>query len=316
MVVTFIPGLDPSMLHEREEWELPTERIASWVRGGKLYVAPRINWGPIDGNADHWPGSSAPYIDTSTDALMIERLRQTQHHYIVNRGYSNGYSFDIDQRGHAWVVRGFDFKCAANAQHNGHIIAVKFALGANQEPNDAMINTARLLHKESARLAGRSVAPWNGSAGWWISGHNDLRSYPPLLGRGTPTQCCGPALYRLLRTAPTGDGGELNPNKLAPPTPPPPPLEDEVPANQDYTKMRFVRPQPYANVFCVTPGVGGEVEAMGGKRQAELQALGVPEAIMLLDPHEPSARALARRAGLDPDNPREFWKVGNPPPPQ
>ena len=209
-----IPGLPDHMVHDRAEWERPSERIATWAYNGKVYVAPKADLFWVDANADHWPGTTSASIDSSTDAKVIAHLQASQHSYIVSRGYSYGYNFVIDQRGHVWELRGFDFKCAANFAHNHHVLAVQHMLGATQEPTPEMIHSSRLVHKECARRAGRATTPWTGPSGWWISGHNDLRQYPPLAGQGTPTGCCGPAMYDLLYTEPVGYGGELHPNKL------------------------------------------------------------------------------------------------------
>jgi hypothetical protein len=182
--VRTIPGVD--VFHPRESWENPTETIAS----GRPPVQQPTQ---ISSGVVHYSAAKSPPDD---DAGIAQWLRNIQHDYLVNRGYSIGYLFCVDSRGGVWELRGFTYKSAANSPTNDWTAPVLLNTGLNRPATPAAWRSVRALFREFARRSGNSAAFRNRPYG-----HGQLP--------GAATACPGGALLDQL-----DDGlGDLNYNE-------------------------------------------------------------------------------------------------------
>ena len=175
-------------IRPRGDWQNPAQPVV-----GPTMVLSTVTMLPA-----HYTAASTVPDDTAA------YLRAIQNDYTVNRGYSIGYNFAVDQAGVCWECRGFDIKCAANKGMNEVTIAVLCLVDGADAMNPAMVTTFRELGAEAERRAGELL----------VVGHRDIGS----------TACPGDGIYHQVVT------GQLEP-AAAPPTPEPspPPPEDAMP---------------------------------------------------------------------------------------
>lgn len=135
------------MLYDRlrASWENPAEPIALHTNS-----AP-VDWDRVNDLVIHYTGARRVLTDTA------QQLRNIQHDYVTNRGYSIGYSAAVDQAGVCWELRGERWQPAATKGHNGHTFAI-LVLVDDQEPlGDLALDRVRRLIDELRRIAGRPL---------------------------------------------------------------------------------------------------------------------------------------------------------------
>jgi LysM repeat protein len=104
------------LIHDREEWQLPSRPVT-----GPTPLPDLVHHAVI-----HWPGASAGWIPPLDTAA---HLRWSHDLYLRDRGYSYGYGFVVGQNKinwdadpivfDLWEVRGFDIRIASNDGDNG-----------------------------------------------------------------------------------------------------------------------------------------------------------------------------------------------------
>ena len=144
--VSTIPGVD--VYHPRESWEDPNCTIASGRPPAQLPY--QITTGVV-----HYSAATDPPDD---DAGIAQWLRNIQRDYLVNRGYSIGYLFCVDQRGGVWELRGFTYKAAANSPTNDWTAPVLFNTGIGEPATPEQWRSTRAIFREFARRSGNSAA--------------------------------------------------------------------------------------------------------------------------------------------------------------
>jgi hypothetical protein len=182
-----------------------------------MNIRPRTDWQdpamPVKGPAmrlreismipAHYTAASKVPSDTAA------YLRQIQNDYTVNRGYSIGYNFAVDQQGVAWECRGFDIRCAANKGVNETTIAILCLVDGAEKMNPAMVDTFNALAAEAQRLTSQELV---------VVGHRDIGA----------TACPGDGIYRQVATGQLDAVIERPPIPIPiPPIPIPTPEEDE-----------------------------------------------------------------------------------------
>lgn len=176
--------------HLRSEWQSPAQPVKG--------PSP-VPWSSIDTVSIHY--TAAGKIPSSIPGY----LRAIQNDYLTDpkRGYSIGYNFAADQTGDTWELRGFDIKCAANLDHNGHTVAILVLVDGASPMNAAMLGAVRGLIVQIEARAGRRLA---------VIGHGQLQN------PNHPTQCPGAGVVAQIaagalnvRTVPkTPVGGDMN----------------------------------------------------------------------------------------------------------
>lgn len=166
-------------IRPRTDWQSPSQPV----------VGPRMVLSTVNLLPAHY--TAAATIPSDTAAY----LRAIQNDYTVNRGYSIGYNFAVDQAGVAWQLRGFDIKCAANKGMNEVTIAVLCLVDGPAAMSPVMVDTFRELGAEAVRR----VPP-----GLLVVGHRDIGS----------TACPGDGIYHQVVT------GQLEPATTPQPSPP------------------------------------------------------------------------------------------------
>lgn len=165
-------------IRPREDWQDP----------GQPVVGPAMQLWSVELLPAHY--TAANVIPDDVPAY----LRSIQNDYTVNRGYSIGYNFAVDQTGTAWELRGFDIKCAANKDMNDVTIAVLCLVDGAEAMNPAMSATFQSVGAEAQRAVGRPLL---------VVGHRDIGS----------TACPGDGIYQQVTT------GQLEPGDPTPPEP-------------------------------------------------------------------------------------------------
>lgn len=177
-------------IRPREDWQDPNQPVKGPpIRLNKIELVPA-----------HY--TAAKKIPTDIPAY----LRQIQNDYTVNRGYSIGYSFAIDQTGTGWEARGFDFRCAANVNMNDVTIAILCLVDGANAMNQAMIDTFQEIAGEVERVVGRDLL---------VVGHRDIGK----------TACPGDGIYSQVQAGLLEPQPEPTPPE---PTPTPPTITEEI----------------------------------------------------------------------------------------
>lgn len=163
----------------REDWQDPAQPV----------VGPAMQIASVELLPAHYTAANSIPDD------IPPYLRSMQNDYTVNRGYSVGYNFAIDQTGEAWELRGFDIKCAANKDMNDVTIAILCMVDGADAMNDAMVARFQALAAEAQTVAGRAL---------FVVGHRDIGS----------TTCPGDGIYGQVQA------GILDPDDAQPEPPP------------------------------------------------------------------------------------------------
>lgn len=162
-------------LHPRSDWVDPKYPV----------TGPSCDLRKIEYITLHWPGGSvSPAPGNWTPHETVVDLQGEQKNYVTTRGYSIGYNFCVDYIGHRWILRGYDFKCAANggSTSNTKGLAIQLKMDINQSPTPAMIDGTRDMVAEIRGRINRSLP---------INGHRDVRP--------EPTSCPGAIIYRMIQ---------------------------------------------------------------------------------------------------------------------
>lgn len=181
---------------------------ADWVSPAEPVKGPVLPWWTVDAIVIHYT-SAVDLIDGDPGedwAGIPAYLRRIHHDYTANRGYSIGYNVAVDQRGHAWELRGVDFKCAANLGHNDHTFAILVLVDGASPATPAAAEAIRQVVALAEQRATRELD---------IVPHSAVGA----------TQCCGDGLRGQIAA------GLFSPRWAEPlPTPPQPtpPTEDDV----------------------------------------------------------------------------------------
>ena len=172
-----------------------------WQSASQPVVGPAMVLGSVNLLPAHYTAAATVPSDTPP------YLRAIQNDYTVNRGYSIGYNFAVDQAGVAWQLRGFDIKCAANKGMNDVTIAVLCLVDGADAMNPAMVQTVRELGAEAVARTRPDLL---------VVGHRDIGS----------TACPGDGIYHQVVS------GQLEPAVTPDPIPPTPtpPEDDDVTA--------------------------------------------------------------------------------------
>jgi len=198
-------------IRPRTDWQNPAQPV----------VGPRIVLSSITMLPAHYTAAATVPRDTAS------YLRAIQNDYTVNRGYSIGYNFAIDQAGVAWECRGFDIKCAANKGMNDVTIAILCLVDGANAMNPAMVDTFRQLGAEAQRRVAAALL---------VVGHRDIGS----------TACPGDGIYGQVVTGQLEPATNPDP-KPEPPTPTPP--EDD-----DMTAFIIINTQTGQPALCYGDG--------------------------------------------------------------
>lgn len=144
-----IAGLPSDMLHTRDEWEDPAYPVDG----------PRAIWENITTVALHYTGADDVIDGDPGEAWdrMDDYLRAIQQSYVTQRGYSVGYMFAVDQRGHVWQLRGWEYKSAANRGWNHCTLPILFLVDGGDMASPMAVRSANLVITEGERRAGRRL---------------------------------------------------------------------------------------------------------------------------------------------------------------
>jgi len=147
------------VVHDREEWQLPSRPVK-----GPAPYPNLVHYAVI-----HWPGASSTWVPPKTTAQTAAHLRWSQDMYLNDpkRGYSYGYSFVIGQTPinwnaaevltDIWEVRGTDIRPAANngdkgiyddfsnPNFNGRSIPIQLTASAAHAATHDQIEQARYM---------------------------------------------------------------------------------------------------------------------------------------------------------------------------
>jgi N-acetylmuramoyl-L-alanine amidase len=171
-------------IRPREDWQSPSQPV----------VGPQIRLNKVELVPAHY--TAARKIPTGIPAY----LRNIQNDYTVNRGYSIGYNFAIDQTGTGWEIRGFDIRCAANLNMNDVTIAILCLVDGADEMNEAMIDTFQWIAAEAERIVGTDLL---------VVGHRDIGK----------TTCPGDGVYSQVQAGLLEPEPEPEPEPGPEPTP-------------------------------------------------------------------------------------------------
>lgn len=169
----------------------------SWQDPNMRVTGPAMQRGRIDTQPAHYTAAATIPSD------IPSYLRAMQRDYVVNRGYSLGYNFAIDQTGQAWEIRGLDIQCAANKGWNERTVAILCLVNGADAMNSRMVSTYQQLGAHIQSVIGRRLN---------IVGHQDIGS----------TACPGAGVQGQVRS------GVLAPSAGPPPPDPTPPTEDDT----------------------------------------------------------------------------------------
>lgn len=129
----------------RTAWENPAETIAQHTNS-----AP-VDWDRVNDLVIHYTAADRVLTDTA------QQLRNIQHYYVTDRGYSIGYSAAVDQDGVCWQLRGENWQPAATKGHNGHTFAILVLVNGQEPLSPAGLDRTRRLVDELRRVAGRQL---------------------------------------------------------------------------------------------------------------------------------------------------------------
>lgn len=156
------------IIYSRTVWQDPFLPVNS---------STTISWSEIDTVAPHYTAAvNLPDGDVNEYKTHIPPyLRAIQRDYQINRGYSIGYNWAIDWLGGIWELRGWDFKCAANAGHNNHVISVLCLVDGADPLTDEAAASMRFVVGMTEQKAGRRLA---------VKGHRQLPAATGCPGNG------------------------------------------------------------------------------------------------------------------------------------
>lgn len=229
-----IPGI--ATLHQRQTWEDPRYPV-------KQSGQSSINWTLIDTSVPHYTAAlNLPDGDPGENASQLSAyMRAVQQDYLLNRGYSIGYNFAIDWLGGVWECRGFDIKCAANADHNTHTIAILCLVDGNDPLTSLGVQSMRAIIADVNRRAKKVTA---------IVGHGQLQN------PNHPTGCPGSGVREQIAT------GLYNPIQPIPPDPIPP-TPTPTKEDNDMSDMNLLQETGDNKVF-------GQINVRGSRRLVHL----------------------------------------------
>lgn len=161
-----IPGVQT--LHRREDWQSPSEPVKGPAPTLEQVDTFPLHYTAADNLIDGDPGEHA--------SMLPQYLRNIQHSYITNRGYSIGYGFAVDWLGGVWELRGYDIKNAANLGWNHRTLPVLCLVDWQDPLTSEALWSVRALYREANRRTGRSLND---------VGHRDIGS----------TRCPGDGIY-------------------------------------------------------------------------------------------------------------------------
>jgi hypothetical protein len=117
--------------------------VALHPRSDWTTVAPAnsnpITDSEIEGSDVHWNGPAVPLSALTDPRSYLEAVRRF---HVNTNGWSDiAYNFAVDQLGDIWVLRGMEYKSAANgnADLNARYIAILGIIGDGQAPTPAML---------------------------------------------------------------------------------------------------------------------------------------------------------------------------------
>lgn len=201
---------------------------STWVSAAEPVTGPALPWPTIDTNPCHYT-AAVNLIDGDPNEFVTgipAYLRRIHHDYLTNRpqfnaagvktsdGYSIGYNFAIDWLGGIWELRGFDYKCAANATYKGVVwnnrtVAILFLVDGNDGATDEALAAARWVVAETRRRAGRRTA---------IKPHSAIGA----------TACCGDGLRAQIAAGKMEPDNYTTPPVDVPAVPPTQPTQPPV----------------------------------------------------------------------------------------
>jgi N-acetylmuramoyl-L-alanine amidase len=172
---------------------------SDWVDPAYPVTGPAADWSKIDTAVIHYT-AAANVPDGDRPDEVATYLRAIQRDYVTNRGYSIGYLFAVDQHGHQWQLRGWEFRSAANTGHNEHTLPILVLVDGSAPASPLAVEAVRQLIAEGQRRSYRAYA---------IVGHGQIGS----------TACPGIGLQAQVAA------GVFTP--VVEPDPVPPPTEDD-----------------------------------------------------------------------------------------
>ena len=168
--VSHIPGVP--VCYSRGLWN----RLSPYPVTG-----PPAVWADIDTAVIHYTADDV--VPDGTDPGRVAKyLANIQTAYAKpttqgGRGYSIGYMWAVDQTGAAWQLRGWEYKSAANAGHNGHTLPILMLVDGAAPATPAAVRTTQAIIADGQARAGRPFA---------VTGHGQLS--------GASTTCPGVGL--------------------------------------------------------------------------------------------------------------------------
>jgi hypothetical protein len=147
-----------------------------WVDVRYPVYGPPIEWSHIDTAVIHYTADDV-VPDGSRPDVVAGYLRAIQKSYTINRGYSIGYLFAVDQHGGVWQLRGWEYKSAANAGHNDHTFPILMLTSGVDRASSAAVHAVQQLIADAQQVTHRTLS---------IIGHGDLH--------GAATACPGVGL--------------------------------------------------------------------------------------------------------------------------
>jgi len=172
-------------IRPRTDWQNPAQPVV-----GPAMVLSTVTLVPA-----HYTAAATVPADTAA------YLRSIQNDYTVNRGYSIGYNFAVDQAAVAWELRGFDIKCAANKGMNDVTIAILCLVNGPSAMTPPMVATFNGLAAEAQRRVNRGAL--------LVVGHRDIGS----------TACPGDGIYGQVTSGVLTTAPAPTPEPLPPPDP-------------------------------------------------------------------------------------------------
>jgi hypothetical protein len=223
-------------------------------------------WSDIDTVVIHYTGAvNLPDGDVAeTPEQVAPYLRAIQNDSVKRRNYSIGYNAAADWLGRTFELRGWRFKCAANAGHNDRTFAILVLVDGADGATEPQAAGVRAIIAECERRAGRQLK---------IVGHNQLP--------GAKTLCCGAGLLADIKA------GRFTPR---------PEVSVEIPPFSDEDDMKsavMVQINGYPNVFLIGPGSPIHLTP---ELHAHYTALGVPH--LNVAPHAQFVKTLLFQCGL------------------
>ncbi len=175
------------VVHPRSQWEDPATPVTST----SLMAVGSLEFITVHYNGDVLDLDGADNVYQDQDFVSI--LRNIQAAYVRDRGYAIGYNSAIAPNGDEWVLRGFDYRTAANGCVAANVPAYAILITVPTPTSAPTAPQVAGLKAAIARVRG-VIASKGNTRTIVINGHNAIRS----LKCGGGTGCPGPHFEALI----------------------------------------------------------------------------------------------------------------------